>query len=148
MKIGTFLLALMSILSFSAFAAENIGRDSNQQLLASCQALATTSGQMSAKHCIYFIQGFLAAAQTIDPPALNKQSKKSSVAYGLMSRSPPNWYQMPPTRLLPFCIPEDESEAHIIEAISKQLPAQIDTAEMLSDIIPKAFIAEYPCGQI
>ena len=129
MKIGTFLLALMSTLSFSAYSAEHIRSDSDQQLLASCQALATTSKQNNAKHCIYFIRGFLAAAQVIDPSALKKQSKKSRVFSGLMNRTPPNRDQFRPKRLLPFCVPEDESEARIIESVSKQLPAQIDTAK-------------------
>lgn len=137
------------ILSFSAFAAKNIGPDGDQQLLASCQALATTPEQMNAKHCIYFIQGFLAAAQAIDPSTLKKQSKKKSgVSYGFMSRPPRNWDQIPPTRLLPFCVPEDESEARIIKAVSKQLSPQIDTAKMLRDRIFKTLKAEYPCGQL
>lgn len=148
MKISTYLLAMTSIVSFSVFAADNTEPDNDQLLLASCQALTTTPEQMKAKYCIYFIQGFLAATQAIDPSIIKRQSKKSAEFYGFMSRPHRNWDQIPPIRFLPFCLPEDESEARIIEIISRQLSTQIDTAKMLRDRIFKTLKAEYPCGQL
>ena len=73
MKTSACLLAITSIGSSSVFITENIGSDDKQLLLASCQALMTTPEQENAKSCFYFIQGFLAAAQAIDPPVSNKQ---------------------------------------------------------------------------
>lgn len=42
MKISTYLLTMISIVSFSVFAAERTQPDDDQLLLASCQALTTT----------------------------------------------------------------------------------------------------------
>ncbi|MES0327029.1 MAG: hypothetical protein ABUK13_02450 [Gammaproteobacteria bacterium] len=89
--------------------------------------------------CINFIQGFLAAAQAIDPPVINQQSKNDLKFYGAMSRLYRNRYQTPATRFFPFCI-------HGI--VSKQLSPQTDTAKMLRDTIFNALKVEYPCGKI
>lgn len=148
MKSSSYLLTMTSIVSFSVFAADNAEPDNDQLLLASCQALTTTPEQMKAKHCIYFIQGFLAATQAIDPSIIKRQSKKRAEFYGFMSRPHRNWDQIPPIRFLPFCLPEDESEDRIIKTISKQLSPQIDTAKMLRDRIFRTLKAEYPCGQL
>ena len=58
----TYLLVLMSTVSFSVFAAENIEQGKDQQLLTSCHALAISSEQ--------------AAAQTINSSFKNKQDKQ------------------------------------------------------------------------
>ena len=108
MKISTDLLARTSIVSFSVFSAKNIGPEGDQLLLASCQALTTTPEQLKAKHCIFFIQGFLAATQAIEPSIIKIQSKKSAEFYGFMSRPHRNWDQIPTIRFLPFCLPKDE----------------------------------------
>lgn len=147
MKTSAYLLVIMSAVSFSVFAAENIEPDSDQILLASCQALTMTPEQVNGKPCIYFIQGFLAAAQAIDPPIITQQTKKDRKFYGFMSRPSRNWEQTPPTRFFPFCVPDDESKAHVIKIISKQLPPQFDTVKMLRNTIFKALKAEYPCGK-
>jgi len=74
---STYLLVLMSIVSFSGFATENIEQDNDQLLQTSCQTLAINPEQVNAKSCITFIQGFLAAAQTIAPsPVVNQKSKE------------------------------------------------------------------------
>ena len=147
MKTSVYLLAITSIVSSSVFATENIESDDKQLLLASCQALTTTPEQENAKSCFYFIQGFLAAAQTIDPPIINKQEeeKEKRKVFSLMSRPHRPLLKTLPTRLLPFCIPDDGSEARVIHIVAKQLPLQINTEKMLRDEIFKALKTKYPC---
>ena len=137
----------MSIVSFSVFAANNIESDNDQLLLASCQALRTTPEQVDTNPCIYFIKGFFAAAQTIDPPIINQKTKKNAKYFGMMSRPYRNREQVPPTRFFPFCVPDDESKDPVIKNILKQLPPKIDTAKMLRDTIFKALKTEYPCNK-
>ena len=93
MKISLFLsvVVITSTISFSAFASEKIDQDDNQLLLASCQSLATTSEQVEAKPCVYYIPGFIAAAQAIDPPVINQETKKKRKPLGIMSR--PYYYR-------------------------------------------------------
>ena len=138
---------MMSIVSSSVFADEKIEPDNDQLLLASCQALTISPEQLNAKPCIYFIQGFLAAAQAIDPPIINQQAKKPRRSYGLMSRTPPSWAQTPSTRFFPFCVAGDESKARVIKIVSKQLSPQTETVKILRDTIFKALKAEYPCSK-
>ena len=147
MKTSTYLLVLMSIVSFSVFATENIEPDNDQLLLASCQALKITPAPANAKPCSYFIQGFLAAAQAIDPPIIDQQTKKSSEFRGFMSRPYRNRGQIPPTRFFPFCVADDESIARVVKIVSKQLSPQTDTVKMLRDTIFKALKNEYPCDK-
>ena len=146
MKARIYLLAMTLFVSFSVFATKNIEPDEDELLLASCQALTVTPEQENTTACIYFIRGFLAAAQTIDPPVNNKQSKKNRKFYGVMSRPYRNWEQVPVTRFFPFCVPDDESNARVITAVSKQLPPQFGTTKRLKDMIFKALKAEYPCN--
>lgn len=91
MKTSVGLLIITSVISFSAFATKNINTENDQLLLASCQALLVTPEQENAKDCIYFIEGFLVAAQTIDPPVINNQSEKKRKFYGFMSSPCRNW---------------------------------------------------------
>lgn len=133
--------------SFSVIATENAGLDDDQLLLTSCQALTMNPEQENAKFCVYFIQGFLAAAQAIDPPITNKKAKESRKFYSLMSRSNRAMYQIPPTRFIPFCIPNDESGVRVIQIVSKQLSSQIDTIQLLRGMIFNVLKAEYPCGK-
>jgi len=76
MKVSTYLLVITSIISCSAFAIENIEPDNDRLLLASCMTLTAASDKESAKPCIYFITGFLFAAQATDTSILNEQSGK------------------------------------------------------------------------
>lgn len=138
----------MSIISFSAFAFEKVDQDDNQLLLASCQSLATTPEQMKAKSRVYYIRGFIAASKAIAPPVNNQQTKNKRKSYGLMSRSYFNKEKIPSARFFPFCLPENESGARVIEIVSKQLsPDKTDTAIMLRDMIFKALRNECPCGK-
>jgi len=145
MKTSTYLLVLMSIVSFSVFATENIESDNDQLLLASCQALAITPAQSNAKPCRYFIQGFLAAAQSIDPPIIDQQTKKPPSFRGFMSRPYRNQGQIRSTRFFPFCVADDESIARVIKIVSKQLSPETDTVIMLRYTIFNALKSEYPC---
>ena len=147
MKARIYLLAMTFFVSFSVFATKNIEPDEDELLLASCQALTVTPEQENTTACIYFIRGFLAAAQTIDPPVNNKQSKKNRKSYGFMGRPYRNWEQVPVTRFFPFCVPDDESNARVITAVSKQLPPQFGNTKRLKDVIFKALKAEYPCSK-
>ena len=140
MKTSTYLLVLMSTVSFSVFAVEDIEQGKDQQLLASCQALAITSEQANDKSCIYFIKGFLATAQAINSSIINKQGNKLYKPYRTKGR-------ISSTDFMPFCVPIDESDARVIKTVSKQLPPQIDTLKMLRDTIFKALKAEYPCAK-
>lgn len=148
MKISLYLsvVVITSIISFSAFASEKADQDDNQLLLASCQSLATTPEQVKAKPCVYYILGFIAAAQAIDPAVVNQETKKKRKSLGVMSRPFFNREKIPPARFFPFCVPENESEARVIEIVSKQLtPDKTDNVIMLRDIIFKALKSEYPC---
>ena len=86
-KISLYLsvVVIASIISFSAFASEKVDQDDNQLLLASCQSLATTPEQVKAKPCVYYIPGIIAAAQAIDPPVINQETKKKRKPLGIMS---------------------------------------------------------------
>ena len=134
--------SIVSFSVFSVFSAKNTASESDQLLLASSQGLTTTPEQVITKHCIYFIQGFLAATQVIDPLIIKKQSKKSAEFYGFSSRPLRNWDQILSTRFLPFSC-QDESETRIIKTISKQLSPKIDTAKMLRDWTFKILNAKY-----
>lgn len=147
MKISVYLFFMVSSVSFSVFSDENVGPDDNQLLLTSCQTITTAPEQENAKSCIYFIQGFLAAAQAIDPPIVNQHTRKNRKPIGVMSRSYYSaWEKIPPTRFFPFCVPENESKAHITMIVSKQISThKINSTKALRDIIFQALKAEYPC---
>ena len=148
MKISLYLsvVVIASIISFSAFASEKVDQDDNQLLLASCQSLATTSEQVKARHCAYYILGFVAAAQVIDPIVKKKETEKKRKSFGVMSRPFFNKEKIPPARYFPFCVPKYESESRVIETVSKQLkPDKTDSIIMLRDMIFKALKSEYPC---
>lgn len=147
MKKTAFLLILISITSFPVIATENVVQE-NDQLLASCQTLTVSPDQKNAKHCIHFIQGFLAAAQALDPLIIKKQTKKSLKSIAFMSRS---YYQRKSSSTTPellFCIPNDESEARVINVISKQLPSNKYTKEMLGNMLLTALKTQYPCEKV
>lgn len=148
MKISLYLsvVVITSIISFSAIASEKTDQDVNQVLLASCQSLATTPEQVIAKHCVYYILGFVAAAQTIDPIVKKKETERKRKSFGVMSRPFFSKEKIPPARFFPFCVPKYESEASVIETVSKQLKAdKTDSVIMLRDMIFKALKSEYPC---
>lgn len=145
MKININLLLITSLISFSAFSSENSKKDDEQLLLTSCQSLTATPEQEDAKACIYFIQGFVAAAHTIDPPVINNKSQKKPGYYGSMSRPYRNWRQISPTRFFPFCVPDNTSKSDVIKTVSKLLYSQYDTKEMLEIDILKALKNKYPC---
>ena len=147
MKARIYLLAMTFFVSFSVFATKNIEPGEDELLLASCQALTVTPEQENTTACIYFIRGFLAAAQTIDPPVNNKQSKKNHKFYGFMGRPNHNLEQVPVTRFFPFCLPDDESYTRVIMFFSKQLPPQFGTTKRLKDMVFKVLKAEYPCSK-
>lgn len=138
---------MLSIVSFSVVADEKIEPDNDQLLITSCQALTITPEHENAKPCIFFIQGFLAAAQAIDPPIIDQQTKNPPGYRGFMSRPYRNREQIRPTRFFPFCVADDESIARVIKIVSKQLTPQIEAAKMLRDTIFKTLKAEYPCGK-
>ena len=71
MKARIYLLAMALFVSFSVFATKKIEPDEDELLLASCQVLTVTPEQKNTTSCIYFVRGFLAATQTIDPPVNN-----------------------------------------------------------------------------
>lgn len=102
MKISAYLLIILSIASYSVFASENIESDSDQLLLASCQALSMTPEPLDARPCIYFIQGFLAATQAIDTPIINQQTRKEHRFYESISRPGPYRELGPSARFFPF----------------------------------------------
>ncbi len=147
MKAKIYLLTIIFFVSFSVFATKNIEPDEDALLLASCQAITMTPKQENTAACIYFIRGFLATAQTIDPTTNKKQSKKNRNFYGYMSRPHRNWEQAPATRFFPFCVPEDEPKDSVITIVSKQLSPRIDTTKKLKDVIFKALKTEYPCSK-
>lgn len=148
MKTSISLLINLSIISVSAISAENIEMDENQLLVASCRAMtAPEPEQVNAKAGVYFIQGFVSAAQTIDPPVIKNKNQKEHKFYEFMSRPHRNWKQVPYTRFFPFCVPSDESNARVIELVSKQMPAQIDTIKNLKKIVFETLKAGYPCGK-
>ena len=135
----------MSITSFSVFATEKFEQDNDQLLLASCQTLSATPEQKNAKHCIHFIQGFLAATQILDPLIIKKQSKKSRKPQSFMRSSyRPMRYGLNAPSLL-FCIPKNEPETNVINVISKQLATQKYTKKMLGDVLLTALKTKYPC---
>jgi len=140
MKTSTYILILMLTASFSVFAVENIELGKDQQLLASCQALAITSEQTNDKPCIYFIQGFLATAQAINSSIIKKHGNKLYKPYRTKGR-------ISPTDFIPFCVPIDESDARVIKIVSKQLPHQIDTLKILRETIFETLKIEYPCAK-
>ena len=144
MKTSINLLIITSFISFSAFSTENSKTDNEQLLLKSCQSLLATPEQEDAKACTYFIQGFIAAARTIDLNAINKNQMNRKFT-GSMSRPYRNWGQYPQHRLFPLCIPETTSTAYVIMSVSKLLNSQFDTIEMLENKVLKALKSEYPC---
>ena len=151
MKISLYpsVVVITSIISFSAFASEKVNQDDNQLLLASCQSLATTPQQAKARPCVYYIRGFVAAAQAIDPIVKKQDAEKKRKSLGVMSRPYFNKEKIPPARFFPFCVPENESEARVIEIVSKQLtPDKTDNAIMLRDMIFNALKSEYPCKKV
>ena len=81
----------------------------------------TTPEQVNAKACIYFILGFL-------------------------SRPNRDWDQVPHARFFPFCVPDSESNARVIEIVSKQMSLHFDTIKTLKKMILDTLKAEYPCG--
>ena len=128
------------------YSLQNIWPDDNQLLLTSCQTITTAPEQENAKSCIYFIQGFLAAAQTIDPPIVNQHTRKNRSPTGLMSRTYSAWEKIPPTRFFPFCVPENKSKAHITMIVSKQISThKINSTKALRDIIFQTLKVECPC---
>jgi len=145
MKISAILLIITSISSFPAFAAKNIMQGNDHLLLASCQALTVSPEQDTAKACVYFIEGFLAAAQVIDPPVTGNNSMKKRKPFGLMSRPSPNWSRTQPKRFFPFCIPNVLPKTDIIMTIGKQLPSQFETPDILNKKILKVLSTEYSC---
>ena len=146
MKTGICLSLIVSIISSTASSTENSGTDEDQVLVESCQAI-TNPEQVDAKACIYFILGFLAAAQTIDPPVIKNKGQKERKFYGFMSRPYRNWDLVQPTRFFPFCVPENELNARVIEVVSKRMSPQFDTAKALKKVILNALNTEYPCGK-
>jgi len=138
MKLNAYLLIIISILSFSVSAAEKNEANEDQLLLTSCQALTTAPDQQSAKSCIHFIKGFVAAARAIDSSLIDKQSKKKYTPYRTKGRVT--------TRFMYFCVPVDEPDASFIKKVSSQLPQRIDTLKLLRDRILNILIAEYPCA--
>jgi len=144
MKISAYLLVITSLISYSAFAVENVEANDESQILASCRDLMVTPGHESAKPCIYFIQGFLGAAQASAPPAINKKNEDRK-AYSFMSRPSPFINKKPPVRFIPFCVPDDEPETRVINIISKQLLPPIDTPKILREVIFSTLKTEYPC---
>jgi hypothetical protein len=145
MRTNIYLFVMTSVVSFSVFSAENTELNNDQLLQASCQTLTNTPEHVNAKHCAYFIQGLLTAAESIDPPVIKKQTKKERKFYGFTGRTFRTKEQTPPRRFFPFCVPDNESITHVIKVISKQLPAQFDTGKRLKDTVFNALEAEYPC---
>lgn len=146
MKTFVYLFFMVSFVTNPVFSDENIESDYEQLLLNSCQGLTTSLVHENVKPCIYFIQGFLAAAQAIDPPIVNQHTRKNRRPIGMMSRSYSAWEKIPPTRFFPFCVPENESKAHITMIVSKQISThKINSTKALRDIIFQALKAEYPC---
>ena len=144
MNISINLLFITSVISFSAFSAENSKPDNQQLILNSCQSLMTTPEHENAKACTFFIQGFIAAAQSIDNKAINKNKMKPKF-FGAMSRPYRNWGQYSSNKFFPFCLPETISTAHIIKSVSKSLNSQFDTIEMLKNELLGILKSEYPC---
>ena len=153
MKNFVYLFFMVSFVTYPVYSDENIESDYEQLLLNSCQGLTTSLEHENVKPCIYFIQGFLAAAQAIDPPIINQKTKNNRKSYGLTSRSYSNWEKIlptrekiPPTRFFHYCVPDDEPKAQVALIVSKQLSAQkTDSTKALRDIIFQALKAEYPC---
>lgn len=144
MKTFVYLFFMVSFVTNPVYSDENIESDYEQLLLNSCQGLTTSLEHENVKPCIYFIQGFLAAAQAIDPPIINQKTKNNRKSYGLTSRY--YWEKIPPTRFFHYCVPDDEPTAQVALIVSKQLSAQkIDSTKALRDIIFQALKAEYPC---
>lgn len=146
MKTFVYLFFMVSFVTNPVYSDENIESDYEQLLLNSCQGLTTSLEHENVNPCIYFIQGFLAAAQAIDPPIINQKTKNNRKSYGLISRSYSNWEKIPPTRFFHYCVPDDEPTAQVALIVSKQLSAQkIDSTKALRDKIFQALKAEYPC---
>ena len=146
MNININLLLITSVISFSAFSAENSKPDYQQLLLNSCQSLTMNPEHEDAKACTYFIRGFIAAAQSIDHKAINKNNMKRKFS-GTMSRPYRNWGQYSSHRYFPFCLPETISTAQIIKSVSKSLNSQFDTIEMLENEVLGILKSEYSCSK-
>ena len=127
--------------SISVFANEKQDINNERNLLASCQSLSSTPDHTNSKHCIYFIQGFLAASQAIETSIIDKQNKKLYRPYRTRGR-------MLPKKFTHFCVPENESENQVIQTVSNQLPASIESEKMLRDVIFNTLKSEYPCIKV
>jgi len=147
MKISVYLFLMTSLVSFSVFSDENIESDNDQRLLTSCQVFIKTPQKENIKPCIYFIQGFLAAAQAVDQPVITQQTMENRKPFGLTSRPYHSRERLPPKRFFPFCVPDDKSIVQLTTDVSKQLShKKPDTTKALSDTIFNTLKNEYPCG--
>ena len=141
MKKSAYILLMMLIISLSAFTVGNEQSDHDQMLLVSCQTLIANPDMDSS--CVYYIQGFLAAAKVTDP--FIKKSDESRKGSGFASRAYQVRDRVPPARFIPFCVPDDVPKEGYIKMISKQLSSKIDTLKKLNDMIFKTLKTEYPC---
>ncbi|MBV1882997.1 MAG: hypothetical protein KUG82_15265 [Pseudomonadales bacterium] len=150
MKIRTYILVMTSffMVTVPTYAMDKAAQDSEQLLLKSCQVLKTNPEQGIAQACRYFIKGFLAG------DALSSGSENTA----LLGAGESSWTSFEKRayrtrvgtrgeriRKPQFCIPHDETPAHIIERLSQQALFPSVSTKSLAIKINRALSSEYPC---
>jgi hypothetical protein len=126
-RIGAGVVAITSIMSGTAFAAEVILTERDQQLQASCQSLITDPKHAKSQACSFYIRGFLAGVQETDNAIATELKKKydkpetyieRAYKYRVGKRGDRRQY----IDFSHFCVPDNDAERRIIKRLPKELP--------------------------
>ncbi len=120
----------------------------NDYVVAACSGDAG-SPEVSRAACHAYIEGFLDGALVTDAAIVDSVAAKEPATSGFYQRA----YQtrvssqrlnLPPTSLAHFCLPDNESRAEVVEAISAGLLGRNDD-EPISEVLYAILKQKYPC---
>ena len=144
---------MISFLTCPTVVGWNKELDGNQQLLASCKVLNVKPVHVNAAPCLYYIKGFLAGAWNLDQIIATKLKEKN--------QGPPTWVEryyearygrissrVKPTSFTHLCLPDNESEARIIEKLSKGSLSRVMTIQAINTQIYNTIKAICPSNKI
>ena len=147
---------IVSTTSFSTLAAASVTPDADQKLRIACHALRADPKQESAKPCVYFIRGFLAATLNRDTVKVEVSGKKdNSYSYlrnlfeaGVARRA----NHLLAARSTRLCISfanysVSQIEPLVIKRLIEPPSKPIDSVRMLGPRILNVLTTEFRCGQ-
>lgn len=140
---NSYLLFMMSFMSFPVFADSNNAIGENRQLILSCQALDKDPEHSKALPCIFYIRGFLAGSWGVDNVKTTQLKEVNRELNTWTERAYKYRAERRGDRSLPnkptyFCSPINESESRIIELLTKGTLTKIETIKDLNAQFYKA----------